>query len=173
MYVGHVGAALGAKRIAPAVAMGTLLLATYLPDWVDAALCLTGRYHDAQMYSHSIPAALVLAALAGATQLRRLDVRAALVVAALVISHVVLDYITGIKPTWAGGPFIGLEMYRHPLADFVVEAIVIVTGWMFYRRTLPPGLPKWNASSTMLLLLLLMQGGIDAARLLLPSVNKC
>jgi membrane-bound metal-dependent hydrolase YbcI (DUF457 family) len=173
MYVGHVGAALGAKRIAPAVAMGTLVFATYIPDWVDAALCLSGKYHDAQMYSHSIPAAVVLAALAGATQLRRLDIRAALVVAAVVISHVLLDYITGIKPTWLGGPFIGLEIYRYPILDFAIEAIVIVTGWMFYRRTLPAGLPKWNPSSTMLLVLLLMQGGIDAARLLLPSVNKC
>jgi membrane-bound metal-dependent hydrolase YbcI (DUF457 family) len=173
MYVGHLGAALGAKRIAPAVAMGTLVFATYLPDWVDAALCLTGRYHDAQMYSHSIPATVVLAVLAGATQLRRLDLRAALVVAAVVISHVVLDYITGIKPTWAGGPFIGLEIYRHPVVDFSIEAVVIVTGWAFYHRTLPAGLPKWNASTAMLIVLLVMQGGIDAAHLLLPSVNKC
>src|SRR3954470_18133980 len=111
MYVGHAGVALGAKRFAPSAALATLIFATYLPDWMDAALCVTGRYHNAQMMSHSIPATLVLAALAAATQLGRKQRGVILVVALVVISHVLLDYITGIKPTWPGGPFIGLEMY--------------------------------------------------------------
>lgn len=173
MYVGHLGAALGAKRIAPSVALGTLVFATYLPDWVDAALCISGRYHDAQMASHSIPAALVLAFLAGTTQLGRPHRRAALVVGAVVLSHVLLDYLTGTKPTWYGGPFIGLEFYRRPVLDFIVEAAVIVVGWLFYRRTLPPQPGRWNPSTLMLAVLLLMQAGVDAGRLLFPAINKC
>jgi membrane-bound metal-dependent hydrolase YbcI (DUF457 family) len=173
VYVGHVGAALGGKRLAPAAAMGALVFAAYLPDWVDAALCVTGRYHDAQMYSHSIPAALVLAFLAAATQFRRADPRAALVIAAVVVSHILLDYLTGIKPTWPGGPVIGLQIYRYPALDLVTETSVIVAGWMFYRRTLPASNGKWNGSHLMLGILLLMQLGADAGRLLLPSVNKC
>lgn len=173
MYVGHVGAALGAKRIAPSIALSTLVFATYLPDWVDAGLCLTGRYHSAQMSSHSIPAAIVLAILAGATQLSRRDLGAASVVAAVVVSHVILDYLTGIKPTWPGGPFIGLELYRHPIADFLLEAVVIVGGWLLYRRTLPPARGRWNTSSLLLGLLLLMQAGVDVTKLLSPAVNKC
>jgi membrane-bound metal-dependent hydrolase YbcI (DUF457 family) len=173
MYVGHVGAALGGKRFAPAVALGTLVFAAYLPDWVDAALCFTGRYHDVQMLSHSVPAVVVLAILAAATQIGRANLKAALVVGAVVISHVLLDYLTGIKPTWPGGPIIGLGIYRYPVIDFVAEAAVIVSGWLLYRRTLPPANKKWNASTMMLAVLLLMQLGADAARLLFPSINKC
>jgi membrane-bound metal-dependent hydrolase YbcI (DUF457 family) len=173
VYVGHVGAALGGKRLAPAAAMGTLVFATYLPDWVDAALCVSGRYHDAQMLSHSVPAVLVLAILAGATQFRRADLRAALVIAAVVISHVLLDYLTGIKPTWPGGPVIGLQIYRYPVFDFAVEAFVIVAGWMFYRSTLPAAGSRWNASHVMLAALLFLQIAADAGRLLFPSVTKC
>ncbi|MDQ6717099.1 MAG: metal-dependent hydrolase [Gemmatimonadota bacterium] len=173
MYVGHLGAALGGKRLAPSVALATLVFATYLPDWVDASLCLTGRYHDAQMYSHSIPAMIVLAIFAGATQLRNAKRSAALVVAAVVISHVLLDYLTGIKPTWPGGPLIGLGMYRFPIADFALEAAVIVAGWLMYRGTVQAERGGWNSPTVMLGTLLLMQAGVDAARLLSPSMTKC
>lgn len=173
MYVGHVGVALGAKRFAPSVALGTLVFATYLPDWIDAALCVTGRYHDAQMLSHSVPAALILAVLAGASVFGRGNRGAFFVVAAIVISHVLLDYITGIKPTWPGGPFIGLQVYSRPIVDFIVEAVVILIGWMLYKRTLPAGKGRWNLSTVMLVVLLVMQAAVDAQRLLSPSINKC
>ena len=173
MYVGHVGVALGAKRFAPSVALGLLVLATYLPDWIDAALCVTGRYHDAQMLSHSVPAALILSVLAGAAVLGGANRSAFFTVAAIVITHVLLDYITGIKPTWPGGPFIGLQMYSHPVADFVAESIVIVIGWILYKRTLPPLNGGWNRATLMLAVLLAMQAAVDAQRLLSPSINKC
>lgn len=173
MYVGHLGPALAGKRLAPSVALATLVFVTYLPDWVDASLCITGRYHDAQMYSHSIPAMIVLAVLAGATQMKRADTGAALVVAAVVISHVMLDYLTGIKPTWPGGPSLGLELYRYPIADLVLESAVIVGGWWMYRGTLKAEGGRWKVSTMMLASLLLMQAAVDAARLLSPSINKC
>lgn len=173
MYVGHLGVALGAKRFAPSVALATLVFATYLPDWVDAALCITGRYQGAQMLSHSLPAALVLSVLAGAAVFGRGNRSAFFVVAAIVISHVLLDYITGIKPTWPGGPFIGLQMYNQPIVDFAVESIIIVFGWMLYKRTLPPSNGRWNLSAVMLAVLLAMQAAVDAQRLLSPSINKC
>lgn len=173
MYVGHVGAALGGKRFAPSIALWTLIAAAYLPDWVDAGLCLTGRYHDTEMLSHSVPAVLVLALIAAATQLRRGDRSAALVIAAVVISHVLLDYLTGIKPTWPGGPVIGLQIYAHPLLDFVVEGLVILGGWLLYRRTLPALRGGWKSAGTMLFVLLSMQAIVDASRLLFPAINKC
>jgi membrane-bound metal-dependent hydrolase YbcI (DUF457 family) len=173
MYIGHVGPALGAKRFAPSVAIALLVFVAYLPDWVDAALCFSGGYHNAQMLSHSIPAVLILAMLAGCTQLGKGDFSAALVVASVVISHVLLDYLTGIKPTWPGGPTIGLELYRRPLIDFLAEAAVIVCGWLVYRRSLPAEFGKLRLSTVMLALLLLMQAGVDAGRLLFPSINKC
>ena len=173
MYVGHAGVALGAKRYAPAVTLAALIFAAYLPDWVDAALCVSGRYHDAQMLSHSVPAVLVLALLAGAAQLRRTDRGAILVVVAVVISHVLLDYITGIKPTWPGGPLIGLQVYSTPILDFVVESAVIVTGWTLYRQTVPNAGRGFSSPNAMLIALLLMQAVVDGQRLLSPSLNKC
>ena len=171
MYVGHAGAALGGKRLAPAVTLSSLIIATYIPDWVDAGLCATGRYHDAQMLSHSLPAVLLLAVAAAATQLR--DFRAASVMAAVVVSHVLLDYVTGIKPTWPGGPVIGLQLYAHPLVDFLVESAVILAGWIFYRRTFPPNARGRPSPSAMLIVLVLMQGAVDALRLLFPVISKC
>jgi membrane-bound metal-dependent hydrolase YbcI (DUF457 family) len=125
------------------------------------------------MLSHSVPAVFVLAILAAAVQFGRADLRAAWVVGAVVVSHVLLDYLTGIKPTWPGGPIIGLGIYRYPVVDFGAEAAVIVFGWLLYRRTLPPAARKWNPSTIMLAILLLMQIGADSARLLFPSINKC
>lgn len=173
MLVGHVGAALGARRFAPSVAFAALVFASYLPDWVDAALCVTGKYQNAQMLSHSIPAVLILAVLAGATQLGRADRAATVAVFAVVISHVLLDYITGIKPTWPGGPFIGMQLYSRPLLDLAVESVVIVAGWLVYKRTVPAVSGRWNLSTLMLAVLLVMQAGADALRLLSPSINKC
>ena len=174
MYVGHVGAALGAKRVVPTAALGALIVASYLPDWTDAALCVTGSYHDTQIYSHSVPAIAVLAVTAAVVQVARGRGRsAALAVAALVISHILLDYLTGIKPTWPGGPTIGLALYSRPVIDFLIETAAIVFGWTLYRASLPRTLPRWNASHLMLAVLILMQLTADVARLLLPSINKC
>jgi membrane-bound metal-dependent hydrolase YbcI (DUF457 family) len=173
MYVGHVGVGLGAKRFAPSVALALLVFVTYLPDWVDAALCVTGGYRNAQMFSHSIPAIIILAILAGCTQIPKRDLRAALIVASVVVSHILLDYLTGIKPTWPGGPTIGLELYRQPFLDLTAEVAVIVVGWALYRSSLPreTRTPRW--STIMLALLVLLQVGVDLGKLLLPSINKC
>lgn len=173
MYVGHVGAALGAKRIAPSVGLSALVVAAYLPDWVDAGLCVTGKYHDAQMLSHSVPAVLVLALLAAFIAMRHRDWQVALVVAGVVISHVLLDYLTGIKPTWAGGPFIGFQIYRYPLIDFPLEGGVVLAGWLLYRKTIPPSPSRWRSPGSMLFVLLMMQALVDSHRLLFPAINKC
>jgi membrane-bound metal-dependent hydrolase YbcI (DUF457 family) len=174
VYVGHVGAALGAKRVVPTAALAVLIVASYLPDWIDAALCVTGSYHDTQIYSHSIPAIGLLAAAAGGIQLARSrGWKAALVVAALVVSHILLDYLTGLKPTWPGGPVIGLALYSRPVIDFLIETAVIGFGWVLYRATLPRTLPRWNESHLLLALLILMQLTVDVAHLLMPAINKC
>src|SRR5688572_30885343 len=38
---------------------------------------------------------------------------------------------------WPGGPLVGLSLYERPALDFLVEAPVIVAGWLLYRRSLP------------------------------------
>jgi membrane-bound metal-dependent hydrolase YbcI (DUF457 family) len=174
MYIGHVGAALAAKRARRSIALLVLLVATYTPDWIDTGLCLVGAYNPEGMLSHSIPSVLLFAlvgfaAYAAATR----DWTGALVVAAVILSHMLLDWITGYKPTWPGGPMIGLRLYDHPVADFVAEAIVIFVGALLYGRTLPARRRPWVDISIMLGALLALQLAIDVAHLLMKSIPKC
>jgi LexA-binding, inner membrane-associated putative hydrolase len=174
MYVGHVGAALGAKRFGRRIGLGVLVIATYAPDWVDAALCLAGKPNPVEMLSHSIPsvAFLALIAFAGYGAITR-DWKGGAVLGGVVISHIVLDFITGHKPTWPGGPIIGLGLYAHPIGDFVAEAIVISGGALLYTRTLTPDKRRWVDASAMLGALLLIQLAIDIAHLMLKTIPKC
>jgi membrane-bound metal-dependent hydrolase YbcI (DUF457 family) len=174
MYIGHVGAALAAKRVRRSIGLLVLLVATYTPDWVDAGLCAAGVYNSREMLSHSIPAVLLFAlvgfvAYAVATR----DWTGGLVIAAVILSHLLLDWITGYKPTWPGGPMIGLQLYDHPLADFLAEGIVIFAGALLYGRTLPARRRPWVDVSIMLGALLSLQLTIDIAHLLMKSLSKC
>lgn len=174
MYVGHVGAALGAKRLRRSIGLAVLILATYAPDWVDAGLCLARTSNPFEMLSHSIPAVafLALVAFTGYGLVTR-DWNAAAILAAVVASHMFLDWITGYKPTWPGGPMIGLQLYEHPIADFVAEAIVIAIGALLYARTLPTRKRPWVNVSTMLGALLLLQLAIDVAHMTMKTIPKC
>src|SRR3954468_1990187 len=174
MYIGHVGAALAAKRARRSISLLVLLLATYAPDWVDSGLCLTGTYNPSGVLSHSIPAVLLFA-LAGfaAYGVFSRDWTGALVVGAVIVSHILLDYITGYKPTWPGGTMIGLQLYDHPVLDFFAEAVVIVLGVLLYVPTLPRRERAWTSLSVMGGVLLLMQLAIDVAHLMIKSLPKC
>src|SRR5437868_5866506 len=171
MYIGHVGAALAAKRLRPSIGLLALLVATYTPDWVDTGLCLVGRYDEKAILSHSIPAIFLFALVWFALYaLVARDRTGALVAAGVVVSHMLLDWITGYKPTWPGGPMIGLNLYNHPIADFAAEGLVIVGGTMLYARTLPLRQRPWMNVSIMLGALLVMQLAIDVAHLLMQSL---
>jgi hypothetical protein len=174
MYVGHVGAAFAAKRLRRSIGLALLVVATYAPDWVDAGLCLAGKSSPIEMLSHSMPAVafLALIALAGYGAVTR-DWKGGAILAAVVVSHMLLDWITGTKPTWPGGPTIGLQLYSHLIADFVAEAVVIGTGAVLYARTLSPGKRPWLDLSMMLGVLLLIQLAIDIAHLTLKTMPKC
>jgi hypothetical protein len=174
MYIGHVGAALAGKRARRSIGLLVLLIATYVPDWVDTGLCLVGHFTPAEMLSHSIPA-VVLFALVGFVLYgwRSDDWVGAAVLAAVILSHMFFDWITGDKPTWPGGPMIGFQLYEHPVADFVVEGAVIAVGGILYADTLPPRRRPWIDISVMLGALLTMQLAIDVGHMLLKSLPKC
>lgn len=174
MYIGHVGAALAAKRVRTSIGLFALLVATYVPDWVDSGLCLAGVYNSDGMLSHSVPA-VVLFSLVGFTlyALKTRDWTAALVVAGVILSHMLLDWVTGYKATWPGGPMIGLRLYSHPVADFIVEGVLIVIGTVLYGRTLPSRQRPWIDVSIMLGALLALQLGIDIAHMMLKALPKC
>lgn len=139
MYAGHLGFALGAYSFRRTIPLWLILIAAQLPDWLDAGMCIAdvdrGPYG---LYTHGIAAVTIGAIVFGiaAWAISR-DVVAALIVAATVLSHYGLDYLTGLKPTWSGGPIIGLDLYARPMVDFVLETITVIAGWLLYRRTFP------------------------------------
>jgi membrane-bound metal-dependent hydrolase YbcI (DUF457 family) len=174
MYIGHVGAALAAKRVRRTIGLLVLLVASYAPDWIDTGLCLAGAYNPQGMLSHSIPVVFVLSIGAFTVYgIATRDWRAAGVVAAVVVSHMLLDWITGYKPTWPGGRMIGLQLYAHPVADFVAEGVVIAIGALLYAKTLPPRRRPWIDVFAMLGALLLLQLSIDVAHLMTKTLPKC
>lgn len=188
MYIGHVGAALAAKRWRVAIGLLPLLIATYAPDWVDTGMCVAGHYNPGGMLSHSIPAVLVLALL-GFTlyAVFTRDWTGAAIIAAVVVSHMLLDWITGYKPTWPGGPSIGLRLYDRPMADLVAEVAVIVAGTLLYAQTLRGRAHDLNSQGesatswrrpgrvipVMLGALIVLQLGIDVAHLMMKNLPKC
>jgi membrane-bound metal-dependent hydrolase YbcI (DUF457 family) len=174
MYIGHVGAALAAKRVRTSIGLFALLVATYTPDWVDSALCLAGLHNPERLISHTVPAVMLFALVGFALYgLKTRDWTAALVLAGVILSHMVLDWITGYKPIWPGGPMIGLSLYDRPVWDFIAEGVVIVIGVVLYGRTLPPRRRPWIDMSIMLGALLTLQLGIDIAHMMMTSLPKC
>lgn len=139
MYAGHIGFGLGAYSFRKTVPLWLLLIAAQIPDWLDAGACVAdinpGPY---EIHTHglaAVGAAAVICALFAYAVTR--DVAAALIVAVVVVSHWGLDLFTGVKPTWPGGPVLGLQLYSRPLIDVALETATILAGWLLYRRTLP------------------------------------
>ena len=126
------------------------------------------------LYSHSLPAIGVLAVIGAITYCFMVrDAAGMLLVAAVVASHAVGDFFTGIKPTWPGGPMIGLELYHHPVADFAIEALVLVAGWLLYRKSLPEDRRSSLPAFTVLGALLAIQAGADIFLSFTKGLRKC
>lgn len=174
MYLGHVGIALGAKGLRPRVALLVLLIATYAPDWVDSGLCIFAAYDPGGMLSHSLPVVAALAALAlAAYALTTRDWLGGLVVAAVVASHLLLDLLTGYKPSWPGGPMIGLRLYDSPILSFGIETLVLLAGVLVYARSLPARSRGWMDPAIMFGALMFMQLSIAFLRAMTVSLAKC
>lgn len=175
MYVGHMGFALGAHGMRRAVPLWFLVIASQLPDWTDAAFCLAGRRPSVPgILSHSLPAVGVLAVLAALIYVTAYrDAGGMLVVAAVVISHVVGDYFTGLKPTWVGGPMIGLELYGKPMIDLLLESAVVLGGWQLYRLSLPADRRSSEPVITLLGTLIAVQIGAGIFLSFARGFRKC
>jgi hypothetical protein len=175
VYAGHVGIAIGAKGLRKTIPLWLLIVASQLPDWADASLCLANiRTPIPGMYSHSLPAIgiLALAAAAAYCVIER-DVAGIILVIAVVVSHAAGDYLTGLKPTWSGGPVIGLELYHRPVIDFLVESAVILGGWLLYRRSLPLDRRYSRQAFEMIAVLIVIQAGADVFMAFAKGLRKC
>ena len=174
MYLGHVGIALAVKGVRRDIAFLVLLVATYASDWIDSGLCLAGAYDPLGMISHSLPAVAVLSAIAViAYGVRTRDLAGGLIVAGVVFSHILLDFVTGYKPTWPGGPVLGLGLYSHPVKDLVLESLIIILGVALYGRSLPARSRPWIDVALMAGTLILMQGAVTLVHALTVALPKC
>lgn len=157
MFVGHYGLALAARSAAPGVSLGTLFVATQSMDIVFSVLLLTGteevRIHTGAekpggvemefvLYSHSLPAALVLSLAAGAllwfltSGPRPHRRRAAVIVASVTASHYVLDIVTRTAdlPVLSHEAELGLGV-ATPIGLVIETALLLVGLWLYLRAT--------------------------------------
>jgi membrane-bound metal-dependent hydrolase YbcI (DUF457 family) len=154
MFVGHFALALGAKRIAPVVSLGTLFLACQFADLLWPVLVLSGVEHVeiapgitavtpldfvSYPYSHSLMALVVWAALAAIVYqvVRGWRLPAMLTVAALVVSHWVLDAVThrpDLPLTVGGDIMVGLGLWGSVAGTLVVEVLMLAAGVTIYVR---------------------------------------
>ncbi|MEP7001454.1 MAG: metal-dependent hydrolase [bacterium] len=161
MVAGHISLAYAARARWPRTELVAMIVASMLPDLADFVLpqgteCRT----TCGMYTHAFPAVLVLAAgmaaLAWGIWHRR---STALLSGVLVLSHVALDFVTGYKRFWLGGPITGVNLYQHAVVDFVIESTMMGIAWWALRRSRNP--PAWAVHPVTLVLLLVLQGSFD------------
>lgn len=157
MFLGHLGLAFAAKRLAPRTGLGVLGAASQWVDLVWPVLLLLGveqvriapgitawtpldfvhyPWTHSLLLSAGWGVALGLAWLA-ATR----DRRGALVVGALVASHWFLDFLTHrpdlpLSP-W-GGAKVGLGLWNHPVATVAVEGAIFAAGVFLYATGTRP-----------------------------------
>jgi hypothetical protein len=134
MFIGHVAIALSAKRVRESVPLVALLAATFGPDVIEITLLALERWGNlpTSLGSHSIPAVVLGAGAVGAAYwLKKKDWRGSALLSGVYASHWAADLITGSrKPTWVGGPSLGLSLYDYPPIDFVIESGLLLGAWL-------------------------------------------
>lgn len=155
MIIGHLGVAFAAKWRWRRIPLGTLLAATFAPDILRLALAGTGlRFQDTNLYTHAIPWCVLVAIIAGTLAWRAMHDRSAgLVVGAIVMSHIALDAFSGHKPLWRNGP-VGMDAGSFEQLELVIEAALLMTGWLLLQRVRSP---RWATHRAVPLLLIGIQ----------------
>jgi membrane-bound metal-dependent hydrolase YbcI (DUF457 family) len=161
-HAGRAGACPARPVPRPKAPLVWLLVASIAPDILDGVYALARVCSPYGVYSHSLPAIAVLAAITMVLAYAGTRSGAiALVFGLVVLAHVPLDWLTGEKALWLHRPVVGLNLYRWPAVDFVLELPLIVGGWWMLRRV--PGAPRWAISGAALALLLLGQIVADSS----------
>jgi hypothetical protein len=153
MFLGHYGVAFAAKKAAPKVSLGTLVLAAQFADILWPVLLLLGiekvrivpgllaaSPFDFISYpiSHSLVAQLGWGALFCLLYFAiKRDAKTALLVGSLVPTHWVLDFIAHRPdmPIFPGGPKYGLGMWNSVPLTISVEYVLFAAGIAVYAST--------------------------------------
>jgi len=160
VIAGHLGIAGAAHSTRRDSSLFWLLGASMAPDVVDALFVVAGSCNPHGLYSHTVPAAALIAIVTGAVAYAATGRRVTgVLAAALVLAHLPLDYVTGHKLFWPGGEFAGLRLYEYPTADFAVESLLALGGWWVVRRRTRT--PRWATGWLALAALLVLQGTLD------------
>jgi hypothetical protein len=113
LYVGHVALAMVAKSARPRIPMALLVPVAFAPDWIEWFFDPTG--HRNREISHSLVSVGIAATLVALAYFVTTRARAdAIAVWLMYALHWPADFITGLKPTWPGGPMVGLYLYKQP-----------------------------------------------------------
>jgi hypothetical protein len=155
VIVGHLGVAAALARLRPRVSLWWLLPAAIAPDLLDVGYALSGICNPFGLYSHTLPAATLLAAVLASAAFLAGRRETASFVALVVLLHLPADFITGQKLYWPGGALHGLRLYDRPLADFFLESVIVAGGWLLLRGA--SGIPVWARRRRSLAALLVVQ----------------
>ena len=155
MFIGHFAVGFGAKRLAPAVSLGTLFLACEFADLIWPMLVIAGIEQVAVWpgatvvtplefisypFSHSLMAGFVWGLLFAWAYvwLRRSRPSVGVVLAFVVVSHWVLDALSHgpDMPVMIGGTMrVGLGLWNSYLATVMVEGLLFLAGLAIYLRS--------------------------------------
>jgi hypothetical protein len=137
-----------------------LLLASLAPDIADALYWAAGFCSPYGLYSHTVHAVVLEAALVSGIALLVTGSRPiALMFAIVVLLHIPADYFTGHKLFIPGGEMVGLRLYDRPLLDWLLEMPIAIGGWWLLRRS--GRAPRWAASIWAILFLVVVQTTLD------------
>ena len=154
MFIGHFAVAFGAKKVAPKVSLGTLVLASQFIDLLWPLFLLLGIEHvhiepgntaftPLNFYDYPITHSLVGVTLwsfllGGIYFAVRRDAASSLVVAFVVASHWILDFIThrpDLPLGFNNATHVGLGLWNSIPATLVIEIILFIAGVTLYLRT--------------------------------------
>jgi hypothetical protein len=164
VITGHLGVAGAAgsasrERIS-SVLFVALLLASLTPDIVDALYWAVGFCSPYGLYSHTVHAVVLEAAIVGGIAFLATGSRSvALIFAIVVLMHAPADFFTGRKLVIPGGEMFGLRWYDWPLRDWLLEVPTAVTGWWILRRS--GRAPRWATSVWAVAVAVLLQTTFD------------
>ena len=137
MRLGHLAFPLLARTTRPRLSFALLIPVAYGPDIVEAAFKVVSR-HNRELSHSLISVGLFATVLALAVLIKRRSRADALAVWLVYVSHWPADFITGHKPTWPGGPTVGLDLYDRPWIDATLELALLAASWIVYRKLSPP-----------------------------------
>lgn len=172
MIIGHLGVAFAARARWPRLSIYWLMVATMAPDLFRAALAASGMsMWGTTRYSHVLPYSALLALALGAVALALFRSRpAAVVTVGVVLSHILLDFVSGQKALWDGGPA-GLNAQRYQQLELGIEAALCWWGWRRLRRS--PS-PTWLSRRSVLGALLAFEAVFQAWSLnQRPYATRC